>query len=64
MRNQTYFETMATKHFIPQIQTNISMEVTLKTIETKTEAAHNMETLHMAEVASQTRSQGKIIYHP
>ena len=34
------------------------MEVTSKTIETK--AAHNMETWHMAEVASQIRSQGKI----
>ena len=40
------------------------MEVTSKTLETKTEAAHNMETWHMAEVASQTRSQEKIIYHP
>ena len=42
MRNQTSIETMVTKHFIPQIQTNISMEVTSKTIETK--AAHNKET--------------------
>ena len=44
MRNQTYFETMVTKHFIPQIYTNISMEVTSETLETKTEAADNMET--------------------